>query len=1814
MQPNSGGSKKKVCAAFSRGGSCAFGDKCKNAHTRDSGGSTPRNRRGPKAKQESGSRKASTPAPAQATAPASAFARVPNQPPSTFTPSVASRSPTPPDLDDVVSGRVSPPLSVMSRDICHFFLSGDCGAGDQCEFIHESPAPKPRPAVTPQEAPQEAVAPAVGSSWGSGGSSWTGGLSWDPTASSWDPIAPSSAHNPSGGSSWDPPASSNQPAPKSNSSQPKPREVRPNIQSQESTSSSKQSKKKPKSKKPQSKPQEGTPNAPAQDVASLSSSRSSKPSSLPVPPEVAADPTPPSKANSSPPQEGTPKVPALELAGPSVPPVVADPRPPSKANSSPSVPQEGDPEAPARDPPEVSAEPILPSQGNSSPPQERTPKVRARDLAAPSSNLPSSQSTPQEPAASTREPSPSSNQASNTSSAPSPPREATPQVPARDPTTQLPKLPSKPASSQSTPQEAARDPASLSNQASQVFSAPSGLQEAAPTLPSPDPIQSSNQPLKSSSSPSTPREDALSVPTRPTSSSNRPLSHSAPREESPDPASSYNRPSKSVSSRSALREDSASVASWNPAPLSNRSSTPISSHNDTFSVQRDTVTQLTYRPASPSGYLGVSVTQPTYRAGSPAPSYNRPSKSVSSRSALREDSSSVASWNPAPLSNRSSTPISSHNDTFSVQRDTVTQLTYRPASPSGYLGVSTSSRSKSRLREPEPEPEPESEPERDAFDDAETDDGQFDDGQFDDPDDPADYTQRISHPAPAPSFTGRQSYEETSRGYSPTSGGSQPRIYPEVTGPPKPIPYVTDIIPHWSQFADPNADGNKPFCKLLAQNQCMQGEACRFRHALTIDEYVLLFKEQQPNLWTVSRSSGSAPATFQPPPPLPLPPASSLGTPPQPMPAEVASTRSMGRTKRVGLQKITCSFHGLGQCKNGDKCPYAHVGTPPTTNDSSSQGRSSSSVLPASDESWNTTSRSNGSSKTFCRNLEMDGTCKYGDRCHYSHEKPGDGSGWGNDDRQERKAPCRNLDTYGSCKFGDSCRFSHERADDGQAEQMNMNSGGGGSGWNDNGWGDPVNGDDGAAAATTNTNDGWNRSSQQNGDNGWASATSGTGVAQTNPRPCYAFLEGRCNRVCRDYRRGHCERLNCRYSHDLEGSRRENGALDNEWGSHPPESGWTNDGEAKGEDQKDDTGEMVEGNDGRWEPAGSAWADDGLAAEVPNAVDNDDSWSERPNIYPDPQEGDGEGEPQKKIQKPCKEFGQGACQRGDKCRYLHLLPDDQKQYHQEFAEENTNTEGEVPMEEEEEEAEGGHESVEEEGSELATALMDGEEPQVEESETETEDVPDLERFMYHCTVWFNNRCIPDRVMTAVDSRKVELSNLPADTSLDEIRDLVQGIGEVRNLAIMGEAEDFAKVSVEFKEHADAIAAVRLLNDQQFSERPIFARLDSRAQVFARSPLLSQIVMVTWPDATVCAWVFYETVTLAKQAATKLDKTKFQERVIGAEYERRREKRGPYPIRITGMPPGATKADLEGLCQDPAPTLIDIGQPSYTNAPDEDIRRDLEKFGRIEQFRITSEGDPAFKTVAYATMQSFSVADAVSRDLNNTKPAYLGGEAPLRVKHIYHVAYKVAPKVFECIADRLNLLREKYKEKCKIIDSSDGFLHTIEIRASIDESTMFSEANAGLGDLVDGLLLVDDDGRPVWDPYLDTSSSTKAIDRLNNPSSDVPCFVHYDQRLRYVRIYGSLDGQERGKAGVMKILKMVKGQCHEITLQRPKISSLIGNGLETLRNSIGANKVSLDILGGRLIVRGTAEEYEKANLATCLLQGMSAIRLVFYRTT
>ena len=103
----------------------------------------------------------------------------------------------------------------------------------------------------------------------------------------------------------------------------------------------------------------------------------------------------------------------------------------------------------------------------------------------------------------------------------------------------------------------------------------------------------------------------------------------------------------------------------------------------------------------------------------------------------------------------------------------------------------------------------------------------------------------------------------------------------------------SDGIPHWTEYADPNANPLTPFCKFFARGRCNQDVACAYRHAITVQESLLLFGVP-PVMWSHYTSNEEYFSSN-------AQPSSSLGS---------------------------CKFYPLGKCRNGDKCPYAHIDPP----------------------------------------------------------------------------------------------------------------------------------------------------------------------------------------------------------------------------------------------------------------------------------------------------------------------------------------------------------------------------------------------------------------------------------------------------------------------------------------------------------------------------------------------------------------------------------------------------------------------------------------------------------------------------------------------------------------------------------------------------------------------------------------------------------------------------------------------------------------------------------------------------------------------
>jgi hypothetical protein len=189
-------------------------------------------------------------------------------------------------------------------------------------------------------------------------------------------------------------------------------------------------------------------------------------------------------------------------------------------------------------------------------------------------------------------------------------------------------------------------------------------------------------------------------------------------------------------------------------------------------------------------------------------------------------------------------------------------------------------------------------------------------------------------------------------------------------------PHNSTLKLHWSQFADPWANGDIAFCKTHAQGICKNGDLCQYRHSLMVSEYASLFHDTQPLLVTIQKEADSSIEAAMPQ-VVPHPAAArpSLPAPVQPI---LSSPAEPVGVSRPSVFDHECRFYRLGNCRNGDKCPYLHnqhpqleVSDSPTPD--SGQGRTS------------TPSQNQRPTKKPCNYFDRMGYCRKGEYCRYDH-------------------------------------------------------------------------------------------------------------------------------------------------------------------------------------------------------------------------------------------------------------------------------------------------------------------------------------------------------------------------------------------------------------------------------------------------------------------------------------------------------------------------------------------------------------------------------------------------------------------------------------------------------------------------------------------------------------------------------------------------------------------------------------------------------------------------------------------------------------
>jgi len=471
--------------------------------------------------------------------------------------------------------------------------------------------------------------------------------------------------------------------------------------------------------------------------------------------------------------------------------------------------------------------------------------------------------------------------------------------------------------------------------------------------------------------------------------------------------------------------------------------------------------------------------------------------------------------------------------------------------------------------------------------------------------------------------------------------------------------------------------------------------------------------------------------------------------------------------------------------------------------------------------------------------------------------------------------------------------------------------------------------------------------------------------------------------------------------------------------------------------------------------------------------------------------------------------------------------------------------------------------------------------------------PEVKMYIMRCEVSFGPDALPDHITTATETNKLVLSNLPLEISPTDIETLANPYGKVRKSISINETEDAAIIEVEFFNHDDARAAFKGLEGYQYEGRTLRTSLQALMVAVVRSPTQSLNLKVSWPSPCRIAWSHYPTITMAKEEAARLNGVIIRGRTTVASFmSPNKAQKTSFAIKLENLALELKKTDLDDVCK--GNSLITIDKPFYSTDATDSIRLMFGGLGSMEDFDTEPKTNATSTSRAFVMFRNEGVAKQAVKDFNGHAQESLGGQA-LTIRFIYYSRFRILRTLFDAIKTDLDLLKAKCEEgskKCTIqyYDHRDQKFVWVRIYSPTAALSLFAEMSRALVFFIGGTVLRSDD-QEVWDEYFETSSSANALEKLQEKTTT---FIHYDHRAKNIRIFGSRSCQEDAQKSLMKLIGKVRSQQHEIELPRPKLRLIVHDGFKRLQNDVGINKVSIDVVHSKLIIRGSSEDIAKAH--------------------
>ncbi|KZP30573.1 hypothetical protein FIBSPDRAFT_814883 [Athelia psychrophila] len=460
-----------------------------------------------------------------------------------------------------------------------------------------------------------------------------------------------------------------------------------------------------------------------------------------------------------------------------------------------------------------------------------------------------------------------------------------------------------------------------------------------------------------------------------------------------------------------------------------------------------------------------------------------------------------------------------------------------------------------------------------------------------------------------------------------------------------------------------------------------------------------------------------------------------------------------------------------------------------------------------------------------------------------------------------------------------------------------------------------------------------------------------------------------------------------------------------------------------------------------------------------------------------------------------------------------------------------------------------------------------------------------QRVMYNCSATFGAGASVIEVVTPFDSRSVALSNIPRDAKQEELIDMAEPFGALSSVTVSDTATSgltYTSARITYSKCAEASRAVEALDGREFHGATLNARLDVRAIESGAGILLSRKVKVSWYAPTIMGWAHYSTISDAKSRAKELNGKTFQGCNISTSFQTPAPKQSEsFSVVIKGLPLNSTKAQVARFCDSPSAT---VSRPSYIR--DTGISSVRSLLTGLTFFEIRPAERK--KISAFAEFSSADAAATAVSTLNGVRMTWLRGN-PLWLEQIHSVKYNIPARQFAVLLPELEKFRDDDEFKCKIRyyerDENGVSQDPVCVRIYGPDAKAVGILKFGLEKLVQGKALMSGD-EEFYDQYFETAEGEAFIQEVN---TDLNVFVKLDTRTRTLRLFGAASLKDTVEDRITQRIADVHSKRHIIPLQRECLRSLLTGGLHDLHLSMGADKISLDVVARTITVKGTAEE-------------------------